>query len=402
MIENKTYKILYTLGYPHVYAGSQRQLAELIRQLPENIEATILLSREGIVAKMYREMNFRVVIIDPGDDLNVFGKKIQGYSWWKKASLIFPFFDYNKNILKFLKKEKFDLIHAGDPRSVLLMSRAVRQSRIRMICQLHTERGISSFFWNWFERLPEKIVLISNFAKANLGAAARAKSMVIYPGVPEMKLGGLQLNWLKNIRTKYTIIGVFSTVIPFKGYHHLFDAFKILNQKGHLKNVIVLCLGDFIEEEKLYQNWLFDKLKQSELENITFTGWQQYPYDFLEYVDIMVLPSVKKEILNIGEKSREVRGSEGFPTVNLEAMSKGIPVVATDVASVSEQVEDGITGYVIPPSDSAALAIALEKLIINKKLREEMGEKGRERVEQLFSTEEYARNYLKLYQDLLG
>jgi phosphatidyl-myo-inositol dimannoside synthase len=88
---------------------------------------------------------------------------------------------------------------------------------------------------------------------------------------------------------------------------------------------------------------------------------------------------------------------EGFGLVYLEAAAHGLPVVAHDVGGVSEAVNDGVTGLLVPPHRPAQLAAAFEKLIFDEPLRKKLGEAGRgwagrncwkESAEALFSTVE--------------
>ena len=72
--------------------------------------------------------------------------------------------------------------------------------------------------------------------------------------------------------------------------------------------------------------------------------------------------------------------SEGIPTVILEAMSSGVPVVSTDVGAVSELIEEGETGYVVPPHRPDLLAEKLELLLSDPGLRAKMGRIARQRV----------------------
>lgn len=91
---------------------------------------------------------------------------------------------------------------------------------------------------------------------------------------------------------------------------------------------------------------------------------------------------------------------EGTPRVIVEAMASGLPVVATDIAGIPEQVTDGESGYLIAPGDSEALANRLETLLSDSQLREQMGERGRERVGQ-FSTTTMLGKINDVYQTLL-
>ena len=69
-----------------------------------------------------------------------------------------------------------------------------------------------------------------------------------------------------------------------------------------------------------------------------------------------------------------------------------------DIAGVREQVEDGVTGFVVPPGDPQALADALEELLADPELRTHMGLAGRERVQRLFSTDAYVSRVVQVYQ----
>ncbi|WP_232664327.1 glycosyltransferase family 4 protein [Pseudonocardia sp. TRM90224] len=88
---------------------------------------------------------------------------------------------------------------------------------------------------------------------------------------------------------------------------------------------------------------------------------------------------------------------EAMPLSVLEAMSSGLPVVATDVGDIARAVEHGRTGTVVPPKDPERLADALEKLIRDPQARRRMGEAGRERVEHHFSADVTAERLHRLY-----
>jgi glycosyltransferase involved in cell wall biosynthesis len=90
--------------------------------------------------------------------------------------------------------------------------------------------------------------------------------------------------------------------------------------------------------------------------------------------------------------------SEGVPTVILEAMSCGLPVVATDVGAVREVVEEGLTGHVVPPLRPDLLADALVPLLDDPERREDFGRTARERVIDRYATERCADTYASAYE----
>jgi glycosyltransferase involved in cell wall biosynthesis len=81
---------------------------------------------------------------------------------------------------------------------------------------------------------------------------------------------------------------------------------------------------------------------------------------------------------------------DSFPTVILEAMAAGRPVVSTSLSGIPEMVVDGVTGLLVRERDVAAAARALECLLESEQLRRSMGEKGRARVHELFDLEQSA------------
>jgi glycosyltransferase involved in cell wall biosynthesis len=90
--------------------------------------------------------------------------------------------------------------------------------------------------------------------------------------------------------------------------------------------------------------------------------------------------------------------SEGLPTVVLEAMACGVPVVATDCGGVREAVTDGVEGIVVPPRDPRRMAGALAALWRDPDLRRRMGRAGRARVAEAFTLDAQVQAFLDLYE----
>jgi glycosyltransferase involved in cell wall biosynthesis len=92
---------------------------------------------------------------------------------------------------------------------------------------------------------------------------------------------------------------------------------------------------------------------------------------------------------------------EGFPTVVLEAMAAGLPLVATPVGAIPEAVRDGEEGLLVPPRDLPALRGALGRLIDDPALRADLGGRARARAEALYSQTAVVRLLASLYAELL-
>lgn len=117
---------------------------------------------------------------------------------------------------------------------------------------------------------------------------------------------------------------------------------------------------------------------------VVITGWRDDARSLLGGFDVFALPS----------------RYEGFPLVVLEAMQAGVPVVATDVGSVSEAVTDSETGLLVPPDDPTALAAALASMLDDDPLRQRLAENGRTLALGRFEAMTMARAYERLYRTL--
>jgi glycosyltransferase involved in cell wall biosynthesis len=93
---------------------------------------------------------------------------------------------------------------------------------------------------------------------------------------------------------------------------------------------------------------------------------------------------------------------EGLPKVLIEAAACGRPIITTDAPGCRDVVEHEINGLLVPPRNSAALAEALQGLIANVELRQQMGRRGRARAEAMFSLEATVDRHLHLYEELLN
>lgn len=118
---------------------------------------------------------------------------------------------------------------------------------------------------------------------------------------------------------------------------------------------------------------------------VSFVGYQSPAAvrQYLQAADIFVMSSF----------------AEGVPVVLMEAMMAGLPVVATQVAGISELVEEGMSGFLVPPSDPKALSDRIQILLADSSLRQRLGNQGKITVSQNFNIHQEAH---KLYQLMTG
>jgi colanic acid/amylovoran biosynthesis glycosyltransferase len=92
--------------------------------------------------------------------------------------------------------------------------------------------------------------------------------------------------------------------------------------------------------------------------------------------------------------------AEGFCNAVMEAQAAGVPVVCTDAQGLPENIQDGVTGWIVPRRSPAAIAERLLEFAGNRRMREQMGLNGRRRVVQQFSLNDQIDKWVQLYQSL--
>ncbi|WP_299819468.1 glycosyltransferase family 4 protein [uncultured Jannaschia sp.] len=164
---------------------------------------------------------------------------------------------------------------------------------------------------------------------------------------------------------------------PVKGLRILLDAFDRAREAR--PDMHLTIIGDGPDRAEL--ECLAAPLEAA----VTFTGAlsQADVAARLAAADALVLPSF----------------AEGVPVVLMEAMASGKPVIATRVAGVSELVEDGISGYLVPPGDVETLTARLLDLANDPDCWAEMGRAGREKVVRDFDIRREAARLARLFQD---
>ena len=253
-----------------------------------------------------------------------------------------------------------------------------------VICTEHTMAMESPWRYRlnrWTDGLADRIVAVSanvrNFCRTHIGLPEE-KLVLIPNGVelPELPLPSPQeTRAALGLPPEGLLLGTVSRLDPAKGIEVLLEALP------QVEDAALVVIGDGPQRAALES--LAARLGLSA--RVYWAGFQPDVTRWLLAFDLFVQPS----------------HYEGLPTTVLEAMAAGLPVVATAVGGTPEVVVDGVTGLLVPPRDSAALAQAIAALLRDPELRGRMGKAGRERVAQHFSVERMVRKTERLYAELL-
>lgn len=228
--------------------------------------------------------------------------------------------------------------------------------------------GVGRFF-----RSADQIIVLGNgyvnFLTVGLGVDPD-KLTIIENGVSVA-------NRLANPTNATPTIAFLGRLIPLKGIDDLIDALAILANRGVGFRAVVAGNGDASQ----YQ-------ARAEAAGIghcvEFPGWldEEAVRHLLAESDVFVLPSLV----------------ENQPVAILEAMAHGLPVVASRVGAIPEQVVDGVTGLLVTPGEPGELADALNALCGDPAMRQAMGGRGLERWRSHYSLEATAAKLISLYR----
>jgi glycosyltransferase involved in cell wall biosynthesis len=185
------------------------------------------------------------------------------------------------------------------------------------------------------------------------------------------------------LRNKYglppdgIVVGTVGRIVREKGYFEFAEMARAI-AAAH-KNVYFLIVGDALPSDRDgIVSELRERVAKAGLTNrFRFAGFTDEVAEHLQAMDIFVLASYR----------------EGLPRSVLEAMSTGLPVIATNIRGCREAVAHKETGFIVPPRDSKALTEAVALLLNDRPLAAAMGIAGRRRVEALFDQKMVAQRF---------
>lgn len=177
------------------------------------------------------------------------------------------------------------------------------------------------------------------------------RAVIVANGTP--KITGIQFS--REIKSEKVRVVFSGRVSEAKGVSDLLQAADLVYRD--FKGFEVVIMGDSRDDDLL--------AKARSKPYCVVTGWLSHEDVVRELAaaDVFTLPS----------------HDEGLPMAMIEAMSIGIPVIVTSVGAISDVIEDGREGYLVLPKDVDALAAAIDSLVRNRSLREEMGRNALDR-----------------------
>ncbi len=310
-------------------------------------------------------------------------------------------------LCRFLRRKKFDIVHAHTPKGGLIGMISSWLARIpNRVYTVHglvleTAKGLRRrVLWlaEWLScKLATQVLAVSPSLRQcviDQGICPEDKILVLGHGSacgidlskfsPSERLtaAGRKIRANYNIPDDTIVIGFVGRVTPDKGVDLLVGVFERLQQcapKSYL-----LLVGDFEIVHETLDKKTIESIKSNE--QICYNG--EFVTDVLPFyaaMDIVVLPSRR----------------EGFGMTLIEAAALELPTIATKVTGCVDAVVDNHTCLLVEVDNEMQLAHAMSKLVNDPELRKKLGQQGCERVRKRFDSRQLISKHIELYTELL-
>jgi len=291
-------------------------------------------------------------------------------------------------LVRFLRKERFDIVHAHTPVAGLIGRWGARLAGVPGVIYtahgFYFHEGMNAALRAFFTALERSASSITDIIfmqsledreeAVKEGIAPAEKLIHIGNGVDPTRFGReLHAAAAARFRDEHglgsgPVAGFVGRAVHEKGAIEFVRASAIVRES--VPDARFVMVGEPLESDR-DSCWEEINRLRGELGlggSLVFTGYRRDVPALLAAFDLFVLPSYR----------------EGMPRALLEGMATGLPVVATSIRGCREEVANGTTGILVPPRDHHALAGAMVKILSSAGLRAKMGEEGRRRVLERF------------------
>lgn len=379
-------RILYVHHNADTY-GASRSLLRLLAQLSrDRFHPLVLLAENGPLRSKLEALNVEVVL----GPVSVITRPL--FHTWRIIPFLAGLPVSVLHVWQLIRSKRIDLVHTNTG-VILTSALAAQMAGVPHIWHIRDWfqefRSIWLLYSRWILGSSDRVLAVSRAVAAQFPTSPKVE--VIHNGfspeefaVPKAKLSRAFRDQF-NLGDEFVVGCVGRIKWVRKGQEILVQAAALLEKKGiRAKYVIV---GAPFPGNETHLDELRRLIRDLNLESrVVLTGELEDTRPAYAAMDVFVLPSAQPE---------------PFGGVVMEAMSMGIPVIATAIGGSLDQVADGVTGFLIPPSDPQALAEKIDVLIRDPQLRSRMAQAGPERIAQTFSLEGMVRRLEQVYLEVL-
>lgn len=398
--EGKTIRALFFGDVPHRIAGAQKSLlSAVLTARSYGLDPAMVFPAEGAFEKRCRAEGLRVHVLPGPPSFSVFGKALLRKSKAEQVGVIVrETLPYARRFARLIEEERADVVHYNTARGVILAGWGAHLAGRNTVMHQRGSVAVGRLYWLVAQCLADRILLVARALMPEVFPSKRAQASVLYNGVnvelPIVDRAAARADVAARYGDRLALdddtrlFVSLSTPAPFKGLHYLLEAAAIAKRRG-VRAAYVLA-GE--PKGGGYTAWLTARIEALGLQGTAaIVGFVDDTHRLLCAADALVLPSVEHERIEANGEVWEDHSNEGLPRSILEAMVAGIPSIASDIAGVSEQIEDGSSGLLVPPKDPSALAAAIERVARDADFRASAGVRAHRIAESRFRIEDAAR-----------
>jgi len=375
------YNILYVIDNIE-FGGGERVFSQIIRGLnKERFGVFVASNPGGIFEKKLREVGVK---IDP----------VQMTSRYNLGII--------SRLKKIIKTKDVRIVHSQGGRADFFARTAARISRVPILISSIAmlvegydvgtlRKGLYVLMDRKTERWVDRFIILSEASRRTLIERHKIPPEKIvkihngieieeyHPDIKEEKNKKAELSRELGLKSDVAVIGAIGRLVWQKGFEYLVQAIpQVIQAFPEAKFLIV---GEGPLRRSLEE--LSERLKIED--NTIFTGFRSDIKDILATIELLAMPSLL----------------EGLPLVLLEGMAMAKPIVATEIDGITEVLENGETGILVPAKKPHELAEAIIEILKNKTKADLLGRNARKIVEEKFSVKRMVEQTELVYEKLL-
>jgi glycosyltransferase involved in cell wall biosynthesis len=374
-------RILFLHSSSDSYGASKIFLQTIAIAQKNGHTAIVVLSNKGTLEQSLSDMGVEVQIVNLGiirRQYFNFAGIINRFQKWRNAVGV---------LNEIIQSHQIDTIYSNTT-AVLIGGFVARRNGLKHIWHIHEIIEKPAFlhrFLAWrFRATADQLIVVSKAVEQHWQHALPANKIVqIYNGIERIKHSiAPDFKIVFNIPANTLVIGMAARIHYWKGQAYFIEIARALLSNSKTPLYFVIAGDPFVGYEYLLEE-LKAQLKDPIFEGrVFYVGLVKEMDVFYRSIDLLILPSQQPDPL---------------PTVILEAMQYGIPVVATAQGGALEMVQENETGIFIP-LDNATAAAKKINAILPVSILDQMGKAGKERVETYFSQAAFEKNMKAVFK----
>ncbi|APB77126.1 MULTISPECIES: glycosyltransferase family 4 protein [Paenibacillus] len=368
------------------WSGGEVALYNILTNIGEHIDPLVILAEEGDLADRLRQRDIDVRIVPLDDSIRNRGRNAVNLG---APAAAFRLLAYGRKLAPLLREEKVVCVHTNSLKSALYGTVAAKSAKLPLIWHIRDHIGppylkpiVAKGIRLMSRFLPNGVIANSKSTLSALELPPDKKTLVVYSAFAKaITARDTAADSRGDDSFNVVLVG---RLAEWKGQHILLEAARSFLPDQRVKFWLA---GDALFGEEEYKQRLESTMREYGLANVNLLGHVDDIQGLMQRCDLLIHTSITPE---------------PFGQVIIEGMAAGLPVIASNEGGPKETVVPHETGLLIEPGDPAKLEEAIRWMLEHPQERQQMGERGMERVKKHFVIENTVKDIVHYYKGLLA